>query len=107
MAELKLFLFGTPRLERGGEAIDLETRKAMALLAYLAVTGQGHAREALAGLLWPDFDPPRALANLRRTLWALNKATRGDLVEADGETVRLNPGAGLWVDARAFEERLT
>ena len=106
MAELKLFLFGSPRLERGGEAIDLETRKAMALLAYLAVTGQGHTRETLAGLLWPDFDQPRALANLRRTLWALNKAKLGDLVEADGETVRLNPSAGLWVDVGAFEKRL-
>jgi len=106
MADLKLFLFGTPRLERGGEAIDVETRKATALLAYLAVTGQGHAREALAGLLWPDFDQPRALANLRRTLWALNKSKIGDLIEADSETVRLDPDAAMWVDARAFEERL-
>ena len=72
MADLKLFLFGTPRLERGGEAIDLETRKATALLAYLAVSGLGHTREALAGMLWPDFDQSRALANLRRTLWALS-----------------------------------
>jgi len=66
MAELTLFLSGSPRLERGGEAVDLETRKAMALLAYLAVTGRAHAREALAGLLWPDFDQPRALAQLQR-----------------------------------------
>lgn len=106
MAELKLFLFGSPRLERGGDAVDLETRKAMALLAYLAVTGQAHAREALAGLMWPDFDQTRALANLRRTLWALNKAKLGDLVEADGDTVRLKLGAGLWVDAGAFEAHL-
>ena len=106
MADLKLFLFGTPRLERGGEAIDVETRKATALLAYLAVSGLGHTREALAGMLWPDFDQSRALANLRRTLWALNKSKVGDLIEADGETVRLNPSAGVWVDAREFEERL-
>lgn len=81
MPDLKLFLFGSPRLEADGAAVALGTRKALALLAYLAVTGQEHARPMLAALLYPEYDEERALANLRRTLWALNNAGLGPLFE--------------------------
>ena len=40
---LRLFLLGPPRLEADGATLPISTRKAMALLAYLAVTGQGQA----------------------------------------------------------------
>jgi hypothetical protein len=40
----------TPRIECDGETIDLDTRKATALMAYLAVTRQRHSRDALAAL---------------------------------------------------------
>ena len=39
MSSLQLLLLGAPHLEREGEPLQLDTRKAMALLAYLAVTG--------------------------------------------------------------------
>jgi DNA-binding SARP family transcriptional activator len=32
--------------------VELASAKAAALLVYLAVTGSGHSRSALAGLLW-------------------------------------------------------
>ena len=51
MPTLKITLFGAPRIERDGAAVTLERRKSLALLAYLAVTGQAHGREALATLL--------------------------------------------------------
>ena len=44
-------LLGAPRIEVGGEPIEVDTRKAIALLAYLAVTQRRHTRDALAGLL--------------------------------------------------------
>ena len=54
MPRLELCLLGPPRVERDGEPIHLPRRKAMALLAYLAVTGHVHQRDALATLLWPE-----------------------------------------------------
>jgi len=40
MAHLKLFILGQPRLERDGGTIELNLRKALALLVYLAVSDQ-------------------------------------------------------------------
>ena len=42
--------------------------KALALLAYLAVTGRPHSRDALAGLLWGEMPDAAAKANLRKIL---------------------------------------
>ena len=56
MPHLKLSVFGPPRLERDGGPIELNLRKGLALLVYLAVSGQPHSRDALATLLWPESD---------------------------------------------------
>jgi DNA-binding SARP family transcriptional activator len=57
MAEVKLYLLGSPRLERDGKPVDMDTRKALALLAFLAVTGDPHRREELSALFYPEYDP--------------------------------------------------
>ena len=44
MSCLKLYLLGPPRAERTDGPCTFDRRKAMALLAYLAVTGQPHRR---------------------------------------------------------------
>lgn len=54
MPELTVSLLGPPRVERDGVPVEVDTRKAIALLAYLAVNGQGQNRDTLAGLLWPE-----------------------------------------------------
>jgi DNA-binding SARP family transcriptional activator len=74
MAELKLLVLGQPRLERDGAPLELNLRKALALLVYLAVSGQSHSRDALATLLWPESDAREGRARLRRTLHRLNDA---------------------------------
>ncbi len=51
ISTLKLFLLGSPRLERNGEPLKIDTRKSMALLAYLATTGEPYSLESLATLL--------------------------------------------------------
>jgi DNA-binding SARP family transcriptional activator len=58
MSNLRLHLFGPPHVEVGRSPIRLERRKAMALLALLAVTGPegSHSRETLAALFWPEAD---------------------------------------------------
>ncbi len=106
MSCLKLFLLGPPRLERDDVPLEVDTRKAIALMAYLAVTGESHSRDALATLLWPDYDQSHARAALRRTLSALNKALAGEWLETDRETIGLKPGDNLWLDVEQFQRRL-
>jgi predicted ATPase/DNA-binding SARP family transcriptional activator len=105
-ATLEVHLLGPPQIERDGAPVQFDTRKAVALLAYLAVEGGAHSREALAALLWPEYEPARAYANLRRTLWTLNRALGKEWLDADGESVSLRRRPGLWVDVEAFRQHL-
>jgi len=102
MANLQLFVLGAPRLERGGELVEMDTRKAIALLAYLAMTGAPYTRESLAALFWSDYSPSSARAALRRTLSVLRKGVGEGVLDTDWETIRLLPEASLWVDAQEF-----
>lgn len=107
MPGLRVYLLGTPRLERDGTPLAPDTRKALALAAYLAVTGQPQRRESLAALFWPDYPQARAFANLRRTLWSLNKALQSDAwFPADEQIIALAQGSGLWIDVAEFRARL-
>jgi DNA-binding SARP family transcriptional activator len=106
MPHLTLTLLGPPHLERDGQPVTLDTRKAMALLAYLAVTGQRHSRDALAALLYPDFDQSRARATLRRTLSSLKSAIGEPSLLIDRESIALAPDAGLWCDVTHFQRLL-
>ena len=76
-------LFGPPRVRRGDADVRFDTRKALALLALLAVTGRESSREALAGLLWPDLERSRARATLRRTLSVASAVGPALVVHAD------------------------
>ena len=102
MTQLRVALLGVPRVERGGRVVTFDTRKAMAMLAYLAVTAQPQSRDVLAGLLWPDHPQAQARGALRRTLSVLGAATGGDSVVADRATVALRSGSGLWLDVADF-----
>src|SRR5919202_5946863 len=98
-------LLGAPRIEASGEPLEVDTRKAIALLAYLAVTRRRHARDALAGLLWPEYNQTRARAALRRTLSSLGEARAQGWLEVDRHSVGLG-GDGVWVDVDRFRELL-
>ncbi|MBX3635892.1 MAG: hypothetical protein KF683_10980, partial [Rubrivivax sp.] len=69
---LQLCLFGAPRLVRGAEVLHVGARKALALLALLAVEGTA-PRALLAARLWPDADADAALRNLRQELFRLRR----------------------------------
>jgi len=107
MSRLSLYFLGTPQIELDDVPIKVDTRKAIALVAYLAVTGEGQSRDGLVGLLWPDYDQTRARTILRRTLYALNKALPGDWLEADKETIGLNPNSEVWADVDQFRKSLS
>jgi predicted ATPase/DNA-binding SARP family transcriptional activator/Tfp pilus assembly protein PilF len=106
MSRLTLYFLGTPRLELDGTAITLSHHKALALLAYLAVTRQPHTRQALAALLWPDYDPTAARGEVRRMLWVLNKSLGQGWLEVDRETVLLPSQPDLWLDIEQFRKLL-
>jgi DNA-binding SARP family transcriptional activator len=98
-------LLGPPRLEQEENPAEFDTRKAMALLAYLAVTGQPHSRNILAALFWPEYDQGQARANLRRTLSALTKAIGKAWLEVDRETLSLAQSGNFWLDVVLFSSR--
>jgi predicted ATPase/DNA-binding SARP family transcriptional activator len=111
MSAVRLCLLGPPRLERDGKPVELDTRKTVALVAYLVMTGERpggetHTREALATLLWPEVPPQRARANLRRSLSVLRKGIGGECLVADRETIGTHPDAGIWLDVAHFRHLL-
>ncbi|MDQ3962678.1 MAG: tetratricopeptide repeat protein [Actinomycetota bacterium] len=98
---LRLYLFGPPRLERAGKTARFDTKKALALLAYLALESP-QSRDHLADLLWPEHDITHARGTLRRTLSAIRSAT-GDSEILDAERDRVTLRADrLWVDVTEF-----
>src|SRR5919197_774962 len=74
MGVLSLAFLGWPEVRHDDRAIALPTRKALALLAYLAVEGGTHSRERLTALFWPDSDAAAGRATLRSTLAHLRDA---------------------------------
>ena len=105
MFRTTISLLGAPRIEHDGVPVEVDTRKAVALAAYLAVTKQSHSRDALAGLLWPEYSQSRARAALRRTLSSLGKARAEGWLRADRESVDL-AGDTVWVDVSRFHDLL-
>lgn len=102
MPSLRIFTFGSPRIEIIDRPLDLRRRKGLALLTYLAVTAQPHTREALATMFWPENDQSSALANLRRELSRLNQALGEGVLAIDRLQAGVNPQVEAWVDAAAF-----
>ncbi len=84
-----------------GVPLAVDTRKATALLAYLAVEGGVHNRDSLAELLWPDYATDRGRAALRRTLSTLRSALGGRWVTVARDSVSLD-GAEVSLDVEDF-----
>ncbi|MBL8134815.1 MAG: hypothetical protein JNL42_23345 [Anaerolineae bacterium] len=101
MTDLRLYLFGAPRLEYQGATVKIERRKALALAAFLALADQRQSRALVANLLWSDLDEEHGRTSLRTTLAALSAAVPVEWVEADRSTLAIKPEA-LWVDVCAF-----
>jgi DNA-binding SARP family transcriptional activator len=71
----RLSLFGNMSLHVGDREIPLISRKACALVAYLALApGMKESRDRLAGLLWSETDNTKARTSLRQTLRIIRKA---------------------------------
>ena len=95
VAPVDVMLLGPPRVVRDGTAVAFDTRKALALLAVLALADRPRPRDVLAELLWPEHDAEHARGALRRTLSTLRSgvgACRGRRHPRPGEP-RARPGA--------------
>jgi DNA-binding SARP family transcriptional activator len=106
MAHLNLSLFGGFQARIGGQRLALPTRKAEALLAYLAVRpGRAHLRDKLAGVFWSSAGRDQARHSLRQALSSLRGALssiRGEILLVEGERVALGPSVAD-VDVLEFE----
>lgn len=102
-----VLLLGPPRALQGDQDVSFDTRKAIALLSYLVVTGAAHSRDKLAGLMWPDYSQVNARAALRRTLSAMNRVLDGDsFFLATHDSLALNPAAAIKADVVEFRQQL-
>jgi DNA-binding SARP family transcriptional activator len=106
MTHIRVFLLGAPTIEVGRKAVTTDTRKATALLAYLAVSEQPQRRATLAALLWPDNDEQKARGALRRTLSVLRSALDDAGIAADGEAIVLDR-AIVRVDVAEFRRAIS
>lgn len=106
MSMFRLTFLGYPKVEIGTRTIHASRRKAFALLAYLAVTGKSHSREALANLLWPDYPNTTALAHLRRTLHAIRTDVGPQCLVVDRAKIALNRAQDVWCDVNHLRHLL-
>src|SRR5437899_8231480 len=110
MSQLQLSLLGTPVVKHGERTLTFSTRKALALLVYLAVEGGMHPRKTLAESFWPELDAAHGRAALRATLFELRKLLERShapgerthlLVERD--TLGFDQGSPLVLDLSLVE----
>ncbi|CAG0935534.1 Putative HTH-type transcriptional regulator [Thermoflexales bacterium] len=108
---LELRLLGQFNLRFDGQPIEIPSRPAQSLLAYLVLKpGTAYRRERLAGLLWPDATDVNARSYLRQALWRIRKAlevTQRDYFLTDDLTIAFAADAEHWLDVAQLEREMT
>jgi hypothetical protein len=99
---LRLYLLGKARATIKAEPLHLDTRKAFALLAYLAMQEGEQQRDALAALLWPEQDQTKALASLRQACYSLRRFIPDDVLQGDRQALWVGKDM-LWAYAIEFD----
>ena len=86
-----------------GGQVKIASKKAQALIAYLAVESRRtHTREQLATLLWGDTGDERARHNLRQAL-AKIRSCCSTLIVSEGDSLAIDTGA-CTVDVLEFNQ---
>ncbi len=94
-----LHLLGGFEIVCGGRPMQLPIGP-QRLTAFVALRPHPVRREYAAGMLWIDSSEARAAANLRSTLWRVQKQVPGLLITVDG---RLQLGPDVEIDLRVAE----
>src|SRR6266436_22013 len=101
MARLTLRLFGAFQARFGEQDLTFPTRKAQALLAYLAVRPEhDNMRNKLAATFWGSAGKEQARQSLRQSLSALRRVispSEPRILMVEGDRVALDQAAALYV----------
>lgn len=90
--QLQIDLLNEVSVRVSGRAVPLvSSRKTLALMAYLALTGKPHRREYLCELFFPDTNDPKG--SLRWSLTKLRRAlnTQAECIRTPGTSILLDP----------------
>jgi DNA-binding SARP family transcriptional activator len=93
-------LLGYPEVFWRGEALNVPTQKALALLCYLATTQQAITREELSELLWSATSK----GNLRPELHRLKKLAGSEQWLELSDPIKLNVQTDLYLFEQALKE---
>lgn len=103
---LSFKLLGNVEVSKSGELLQgFRSQKELALLIYLAQTGQTQRRDLLAELLWDSGSTKQALSNVRTTLARLQKMV-GDVLLVTQKTLALDPEQRQQIDSVNLLESL-
>ncbi len=103
---LEVRFLGKYEIRLNDRSVDLSSRPAQSLLAYLLLNpNMSIRREKLAGLIWPDSSESNARSNLRHALWRVRKSfdSEGSYLHADDLTISLQLQTGDWVDVNVLD----
>ena len=110
MGRLNLALLGSPEVRHPEQLLRFPSRKALALLIYLAVEGGVQTREKLTTLFWPESDETRSKGALRRTLVYLRDTLQEEVppsalshLIAERETLVFNVASAFQMDVHALQ----
>jgi predicted ATPase/DNA-binding SARP family transcriptional activator len=96
---LTLTLLGQVAIARDGQPLSrFRSQTEIALLVFLAQTGQSHSREAIADLLWDASSTAQSLSNLRTALARL-RAHAADELLVTRKTIAMRPECRQAVDS--------
>ena len=106
---LKIHLLGQFKLEANQENLDLPSRPAQSLLAYLVLNkGVVFRREKLASLFWLDATESNARSYLRQALWRIRKSFEKATLVSDmylginDISISFKPEGDYWLDTEEF-----
>lgn len=103
---LRIRLLGPVEISKAGNAVGLASKKARALLGFLALReGAEVSRDLLTGLLWGERADEQARASLRQALSEIRRLFDDAAIQpirATKEIVAWEANAA-WIDARALE----
>jgi predicted ATPase/DNA-binding SARP family transcriptional activator len=103
---LNIYLLGQFKLLGDNQPVELPSRPAQSLLAYLVLNaGVTQRREKLASLLWPESTETNARGYLRQALWRIRKSlddgelNSEDFLHISDINVTFKDQSDYWLDA--------
>jgi DNA-binding SARP family transcriptional activator len=110
---LQVRLLGQYDVRQGEQPVEIPSRPAQSLLAFLILNaGAAHRRERLAALFWPESEEANARSYLRHALWRLRKAlvedarSNGHFFISDEFSISFDASSDYWLDAAVLDEKV-